>query len=186
MGAFHELGIVPNYTTNGMHVTSEIIEATKLYSEGVAISCHPHLDWRKALISYIKAGVGKINLHFIISNIDSVDKFAYEFDIFSPYVEHFVLLPYSNQGRGKAKDVEFQYLCEVLEKQFSNEERSQIGFGAHFHDYLTESGYGEQFNVSMYHPEMFSAYVVMDDPITFHPSSFSTEEISIPRNVSET
>jgi len=37
---FKDLGIVPNYTTNAMHMTDEVMEATKQYCGGVAITLH--------------------------------------------------------------------------------------------------------------------------------------------------
>jgi hypothetical protein len=50
-----------------MHLTQEILEATKKYSGGVAVSCHPHLDkiWKKAVDSYYQNKI-KLNLHIII------------------------------------------------------------------------------------------------------------------------
>ena len=39
----NELGIVPNYTTNGMHLTDDILKATEEYCGGVAVSYHPHI-----------------------------------------------------------------------------------------------------------------------------------------------
>ena len=49
--AFHDLGITPNYTTNGIGMADgNIIQATKDLCGGVAITCHRHLDhdWRYA------------------------------------------------------------------------------------------------------------------------------------------
>jgi MoaA/NifB/PqqE/SkfB family radical SAM enzyme len=47
---FHRLGITPNYTTNGIGLTTEILKATKKYCGGVAVSCHEHLvfEWSYA------------------------------------------------------------------------------------------------------------------------------------------
>ena len=39
-----DMEIMPNYTTNGMHLSNEIIRATEDYCGGVAISWHPHIS----------------------------------------------------------------------------------------------------------------------------------------------
>ena len=44
-----ELDIMPNYTTNGMHLSDKILYATKEYCGGVAVSTHKHLKWGKAV-----------------------------------------------------------------------------------------------------------------------------------------
>ena len=75
---FKELGIEPNYTTNGMNLTDEILEATKEYCGGVAISCHPHLRkyWEPAIYKLNKLGI-VVNLHLVISDKASQDNFMY-------------------------------------------------------------------------------------------------------------
>jgi organic radical activating enzyme len=95
---FKDLGIEPNYTTNGMwldfdysnteflkdgvtHFFTEkhlsILENTKKYCGGVAISCHPHLKdyWTYAAHAYNQYDI-KLNFHIIISDKQSVDYFA--------------------------------------------------------------------------------------------------------------
>jgi hypothetical protein len=59
-----------------MNVTEEILDGAKRFSGGVAISTHPHLEkyWTKAVELYINKGV-RTNLHVIISDKKSVDKF---------------------------------------------------------------------------------------------------------------
>ena len=61
---FRELGIMPNYTTNGMHLTDEVMDATIKHCGGVAVSCHPHLDkvWKNAVKKLTNAGI-RTNLH---------------------------------------------------------------------------------------------------------------------------
>ena len=72
---FKDLGIEPNYTTNGMFTHPEsrvnyddIMEATELMCGGVAVSCHPHLYdyWKEAAFCYSSNGV-RLNFHIIIS-----------------------------------------------------------------------------------------------------------------------
>ena len=58
---------VPNYTTNGTHLTDEIVAATKAYCGAVAVSYSDRDDvWIKATKTFIEAGV-KTNIHFVVS-----------------------------------------------------------------------------------------------------------------------
>lgn len=172
---FHELGIVPNYTTNGMHLTDDIMKATKRYSGGVAISCHEHLDsfWRKAVDQYIEEGI-KTNLHIIISDKESIDRF---FDIYEKYsqngVEYFVLLPYTVRGRAGEKQLDFDYLFSKLKDM---PKAKDIAFGANFYPYLMNHDV-KWLDVSLYEPEIMSKYLVIDD-MAMYNSSFSDDKIN--------
>ena len=72
---FSDLGITPNYTTNSMHITPEIIKATKKYCGGVAVSCHKHLErfWKPFISNMFNERI-KINTHHIISDKKSIDR----------------------------------------------------------------------------------------------------------------
>lgn len=169
---FHELGIVPNYTTNGMGLTGRLIKATKMYSGGVAISAHEHLDeyWIPAIDRFIKEGI-KTNLHIIISDRASVDRFL---DIHKKYlgiVEYFVLLPYTVRGRADEKECDFDYLFTKLKEM---NEVKDIAFGANFYPYLVENNV-DWLDISLYEPEILSAYLKMDDFMNVYKSSFSSD-----------
>ena len=45
---------------------------------------------------------------------------------------------------------------------------SDVAFGALFHPFLKDLGW----DISIYDPEAFSKYLVMDDTMSLHPSSF--------------
>lgn len=173
--AFAELGILPNYTTNAMHLSDEVVDATVKYSGGVAITCHPHLEkhWRRGVETL--AGLTRLNLHVIIGDRDSVDKF---FDIYEEYkdvVEYFVLLPYQAVGFAKEINTAFDYLFERLGREVPK----NIAFGALFYEHLVDRPW---INVSLYEPEIMSKYLDMDN-MTLHPSSFDIETIlDHPRN----
>jgi radical SAM additional 4Fe4S-binding domain len=63
-----EYGIVPSYTSNGIGLTPDIIEATKKYCGAVAISLHkPYNIAYQAIDKCLNAGI-KTNIHFILSN----------------------------------------------------------------------------------------------------------------------
>ena len=164
--AFKELNIEPNYTTNGMHLTDDIIKATQKYCGGVAVSCHPHLKdwWMVAANLLANAGV-KLNFHIIISDKESIDYFKEIYDYWKDLVDYFVLLPYGSQGRAEHKDIDFKYLCSKLP-----EDQSQIAFGANFYPYLMEGDHNVK--VSLYEPEIMSKFLDMSD-MSIHKSSFS-------------
>ena len=169
-----EFGITPNYTTNGMWVyepkSEEIIEATKKYAGGVAVSCHPHLNlyWSRAAHEFLENDI-RLNFHNIISDAESIDRFIGIFDRWRDRVEYFVLLPYGNVGRAKddPKEIDWDYLV----KNFPKEHKDQIAFGANFYPYLLR---GElDVKVSLYEPEILSKFITLEGNGFMYPSSFS-------------
>lgn len=162
---FYDLGITPNYTTNGMHITEDIIDATKKYCGGVAISCHPHLTnyWKEAIFKFINTNVA-LNLHIIISDKESINYFIDIYTNFHSLIDHFVLLPYGVQGRAKEKEINWEYLLQKMPKDVS-----KIAFGANFYPYLKTQNV---FNVSLYEPEIMSKFLDMKD-MKVYPSSFN-------------
>lgn len=174
--AFHELGIQPNYTTNGMWVKntdieyiSNMMDYTINYCGGVAVSCHPHLNryWESAATYYHQWGV-KLNFHIIISDKESIDRFVWIHNMWDRKVDYFVLLPYGTQGRAEHKDIDWDYLVTKLP-----ENTSKIAFGANFYPYLLKGGHN--LNVSLYEPEIMSKYLDLKD-MSLHKSSFNLNE----------
>ena len=111
--AIKDLDIMPNYTTNGMHLTDEVIQATKDYCGGVAVSCHPHLEktWKKAVNKLVANNI-RTNVHIIVGEEGSTDKFWEIYNEFNDKVEYFVLLPYQKVGRATTNqdlDVEAEW-----------------------------------------------------------------------------
>lgn len=170
-----EFDICPNYTTNGMWAIDEekskkIVETTKNYCGGVAISTHPHLNkyWKSAAKKFVENGV-RLNFHVIISDKKSIDRFIKIFNEWKDKVEYFVLLPYGNVGKAaeNRKKIAWDYLVKV----FPKEDASQIAFGANFYPYLMK---GElDIKVSLYEPEIMSKYVDLKDDGYMYASSFS-------------
>jgi len=165
--AFYTMGITPNYTTNGMHITDELIKATQKYCGGVAISCHPHLTkyWNSAFDTLHVADI-KTNFHIIISDKTSVDDFLKIYAEYKNKVEYFVLLPHTEKGRAKHIDVDSEYLFSVLS---GLDDISDIAFGANFYPDLKSRN--NEFQVSLYEPEIFSKYLDMKD-MKIYGSSF--------------
>lgn len=168
---FYDVGIVPNYTTNGMHLNYTTIDATKKYSGGVALSCHPHLEkfWRSAADEFTENKI-RTNFHVIISDKKSIDMFFEIYKEYSGKIEYFVLLPYTVQGRAKETTLEFDELFARLKKIDSVKD---IAFGANFYPYLVNND-TSWLDVSLYEPEIMSKYLVMDDEMSIYNSSFST------------
>ncbi len=167
--AFKNLGIDPNYTTNGMHVTDEILDLTQRYCGGVAISTHSHLYdyWSTAINKYSQIKTN-VNLHIIISDAKSVDEFVKIFNQYKHQIKYFVLLPYIHMGRAKNVETNFDYLFEILK----NIPLEQIAFGANFYPYLLKNRW---IPASLYEPEGFSKYIDLKDNKIYN-SSFNLME----------
>lgn len=179
----YDLNIVPNYTTNGITIAEDneyskrLLEATEKYCGGVAVSANSFNEsiekiWRKAVEKLSKIDV-YINLHIIISDKASVDRF---YDIYREYEEiihTFVLLPIMPEGRSNqsCNKETFEYFVsrwdEIIDK-------SKVAFGANFYPYLKEQ---EEIKCYLYEPESFSKNLILDDEIIITPSSFNTKEI---------
>lgn len=175
LSTFDALGITPNYTTNGIFASDpalcdDIIDSTKEYCGGVAVSCHEHLDlqWSYAAALFAEADI-KLNFHLIISDKESIDRFVRIFEEWKERVEYFVLLPYGAQGRAVAKDIEWEYLMEQCP-----DDHGQIAFGANF--YTNLSSPSSIFDVSLYEPESMSKFLDLED-MKVYPSSFHLEAI---------
>jgi len=164
--AFKKLGIDPNYTTNGTNLTDEILDITEEFVNGVAVSTHPHLDWEAGVEKLRSRGI-YTNLHVIISDEESVSRFADIYKQFTGKIKYFVLLPMINQGRANS-----EFNCWPKLKEFLNslEDRSDVAFGALMHPFLSDLDW----DISIYEPEAFSRYLVMNDEMKEYPSSFST------------
>jgi hypothetical protein len=168
---FAYYGILPNYTTNGMHLNQEILDATVKYSGGVALTCHPHLDkhWQRAIP--VLQDITRLNLHIIIGDKQSVMRFCHIYERWQSVIDYFVLLPYQPVGFAKPIDTAFDYLFNELKAlgNFRN-----IAFGAFFHEHLKDRPW---LGMSLYEPEMFSKYLDMDK-MTLYPSSFDLTPIN--------
>lgn len=168
---FDELGICPNYTTNGMNLTDNIIEATKKYCGGVAISCHGHLEkhWKEVVYKLTAEGIAT-NLHLIISDKTSIKNLEDVYNEFNNIVDYFVLLPHTASGRAEEKNIDYEYFENVLDKL----DKKQIAFGALFYNFLKQKE-NKKYDVSLYQPETMSKYLNMDN-MKLYNSSFNLKE----------
>lgn len=159
----NSLGIVPNYTTNGMHLTEDVLLATEQYCGGVAVSYHPHIEniFHKSIniLSELKT---ILNVHVIIGNEESLDNLKVLFKRYKEKIKYFVLLPYKVVGR--ASNIETYSTWNKLFDWISSLDKTEyekFAYGANFYDYLKENK--PQIEIDMYEPEMYSGYRIFDD-----------------------
>ena len=154
------LDIMPNYTTNGMHLSKEILKATEDYCGGVAVSYHPHIPlvFAKALqtLSEIKT---RLNVHVILGDAESFDALQSIYYTYADILDYIVVLPYQAAGRGKAIETK-QVWLDAFE-WINTVESSKFAFGALFYNFLLENNIA--LNMSIYEPEIYSGYRMMDD-----------------------
>lgn len=157
-----ELGIMPNYTTNAMNLTEEVLEATERYAGGVAITCHKHLRrfWEPGILKL--APITRLNLHIIPMCKEDVDDFVQIFYKYKEMIEYFVILPYQSIGFGgeisNIGDVHAYLFDEVL-ANMSPEDLRQVAYGAYFYDALASRPW---LKASLYDHNVFSKYIVFE------------------------
>lgn len=171
LATINSLGIMPNYTTNGMHLTDEILQSTKDYVGGVAVTCHKHLTkfWKAAIDKL--APITRLNLHIIPMSVGDVDDFVNIFETYKDRVEYFVLLPYQAIGFGKPIDTTsvYHYLFDVVLQNFTPDDLKKVAYGAYFYEQLVKRPW---INADVYEHGLFSKYIDMGDNMTLFRSSY--------------
>ena len=163
----NELGIVPNFTTNGVLMTERQIENIQKYTGGVAVTYHPHLSkFFFRTLKLLKAHNIKCNVHFIISDTQSINLLKDIYKEWSESVEYFVLLKYINVGFAakNPKEVDYNSLEEFCDTNWKN---GNFAFGARFYEFLLEK---RKYDVSLYPPEQMSKYLIMKDMSVYNNS----------------
>lgn len=169
------IGITPNYTTNGMGLSEEVLDSTAKYCGGVAISAHPHLEeyWKPAIDKLCAIERLVVNLHIIISDKESIDYFSDIYNAYSDKIKYFVLLPYEAMGRATPKPIDLEYLSIVLD---NIDDISKVAFGAGFYEWLKTKDYP----TFLYEPELLSGFLDMSN-MKLYKSSFHLEEVPLPK-----
>lgn len=171
---FSDMEIVPNYTTNGVLFNDDAVALTKKYCGGVAITMHPHLeaDWRRA-IELAVANKLRTNIHYIVSDTESVEQLKKLYTEYNGRVDYFVLLPHMNVGfaEKKPKTIDYANLETWLDKihSFAN-----IAFGANFYKFLQPL---KKWDISLYPPEILSKYLVCDERMGLYNNSFEMKPV---------
>lgn len=176
LAAVESLEIVPNYTTNGMHLTNSVLRATAEYCGGVAISYHPHLAG-KVFYSAIKAlrNITRLNTHVIVGDKSSFFDLQDIYKTYKDDLEYIVVLPYQAVGRGVPVETydtwteTFKWIAGLPE-----ERQKQFAFGALFYPWLLENQV--PLAIDTYEPEIYSGYRIMDDSYNIlRKSSYNLE-----------
>ena len=174
-------GIAPNYTTNGTFVKKfikdKILDTTEKYCEGVAVTCHEHLDhiWPDATEEFLNRGIFT-NFHILISDKKSIRKFIDIYHIYRKRIKYFVLLPLIAQGRCNNAIIDDQYFfneIDFLKEMYGDV--NDIAYGANFYPYLLKHN---RVDVDLYEPEIMSKYIDLKD-MKFYKSSFNLEEVDM-------
>ena len=163
VNAVRSLEIIPNYTTNGMHLSNNVLKATEDYCGGVALSWHPHIEktFHNA-VSKLKEVKTKLNVHVILGNEKSFNDLQILYDLYQNDFDYFVILPYQAVGRGLPLETEtvwkkaFKWIEEQNSKKFA--------FGALFYEYLKNNE--TNLKIDIYEPEMYSGYRMLDENYT--------------------
>lgn len=175
-------GVVPNYTTNGLTLSSaanasELLEYTKQYVGGVAVSLgnlNLFLKANRAIANLLTFGNTNVNIHHIISDKTSVDRFYNVYRRYGKDIYYHVLLPLMPSGRS-VKGIEpgvFEYLEETIQKY----DIKNAAFGAHFVEFLKTS----KIKTHLYPPESLSKNVILTkNKVQITPSSFNLKPIKI-------
>lgn len=159
----NELGITPNYTTNGMHLSDAILDATEKYCGGVAVSYHPHISsvFNRAIMDLSKINT-MLNAHIIIGDEHSIIDLQSIYEQYKNVIKYFVILPYQSKGRAKQIDTSgvwkqtFLWISNLPEHR-----RKQFAFGALFYEWMLTNNIPLDLNI--YEPEIYSGYRIFDD-----------------------
>lgn len=165
-------GIVPNFTTNGMKVTTDVLQACDDVVGGVSVTLHPHLErfWRTALQTYAKTSA-QLHAHLVVYDESStvlLEKYMEEF----PDVT-MVLLPFQYVGFGENYTDTGTYFYDTLFETIVSEGwQDRIAYGAGFHEYLSE---WNLVGASLYEPHDYSYYIDLKGNGSVYTSSFEWE-----------
>lgn len=168
-----ELDIMPNYTTNGMHLTDKVLDASAQYCGGVAVSAHRHLKWEKAVEKLLNRNI-RTNLHVIVGEPNSFE-YLMECHHKFPNLETIVILPYQVQGRASEIDEKICVDNWIASAKMVNENQGfKFAFGALFYDFMLNNP--QYFpDVQLYEPEIFSGYLMLDDNPVIRKSSYNLD-----------
>jgi len=173
-------GIVPNFTTNGIHLTSEICKAIKGKIGAVALSITDIADISNDKVALLTNEGIKTNLHYVLSN-ENIEQ-AIEIsqgvhnDCLSK-INAIVFLTYKPAGRAKVDSVLKQgdslkrFLESVKDKSIKT---PRMGFDACFVPMLLQANAVKSELVDVCEGGFFSIYV--DHKMNISPCSFSGKQ----------
>lgn len=177
----YDSGVSPSYTTNGVIIgtpgdprATKILEATRKYCKGVAVSLgNKKLAkyQKEAILALNKIGV-KISLHYLISDRESVKFFV---DTWKSDKEHkytHVLLPQIDINQ---KIIMTDEIWSLLHSEILKYDMKNIAFGAKFIKYLKDEK-----TVSLYPEGLYSKNMILKDgKVIITKNSFDVRPIKI-------
>ncbi len=170
------LGIMPNYTTNGMHLSSGILNATEEYCGGVAVSYHPHIkDVFNLAIHKLSMIKTKLNAHIIVGDKKSLFDLQAIYETYKDVIDYFVILPYQAAGRAIPIETDTVWMDTFIWIDSLSEERQkQFAFGALFYEWMKDRKLS--LDICIYEPEIYSGYRIFDDSYkNLRKSSYNLE-----------
>ena len=173
-----DMEIMPNYTTNGMHLSNEIIRATEDYC-GVAISWHPHISktFDKAVLKLSEiSNKIKLNTHIILGDRESFEDLKRIYYNYYDKFDYFVILPYQAVGRGK--DIEVEEIWNETFKWIETVDTNKFAFGALFYEWLLKKNVN--LDIDIYEPEIYSGYRIFDN--SYRDLRNSSYDLKIKKN----
>lgn len=173
-------GVVPTYTTAGFQLLRrsydsdtdaidkirQIIDVTKAFCGGVAVTAHTHLEWQESVLLFLKHKI-RTNIHVIIGKTLSDIEYAKYIRNEYPDVHTVVLLPFVPMGHGKRLEVDE----EIIVAGALLGQKPGYAIGAMYTPYIKRwPCLFEPY--SLFDETKFSAYLELTDPPTFYKSSF--------------
>lgn len=123
----HDNGVVPNYTTSGIELTDEQLEATKKYCGAVAVSYYRMSYTYDAINRFLGYGC-KTNIHYVLSD-RSIDEAIWRLNTndFPEGINAVIFLLFKPVGCGKTTDM-LHYDDPRVAKFYSAIENSKLSF----------------------------------------------------------
>lgn len=169
--------IVPNYTTNGRGLSSDILEATGKHCGAVAVSAYAPYDETAETIETLAASDIKINVHFILDakSINTAITWLMEPPSFLRGINAIIFLNYKPSGRKvfeKRMLRNSDRLDEFFELATSNQRKLKVGFDACCVSGVFARTNANSTMVDACDAGRFSMYVSED--LSVHPCSFQS------------
>jgi len=169
-------GIIPNFTTNGQHITNDMIMKFKNKVGAIAISATDIQTIDKRIIENLKNNGIKCNLHYVLNyyNLDqAVDILSGKYNQYLRYVNSIIFLTYKPLGRADSSRV------LKMDKNFltfvnlvgNNSCSTRIGFDACFVPMLMHYTNVDLKYIDPCECAFFSVYI--DEKLRMSPCSFS-------------
>ena len=172
-------GIVPNFTTNGEHLTNDVITRLKKKVGAVALSAIDINEVDTQLVKKLKKNNIKCNIHYVLNNqniIQAIDILNGEYNSNLQDANSIIFLTYKPLGRADKHyqlklDSNFMSFVNLIDK---NQCSTRIGFDACFVPMLMHYTYVDLKYIDPCECAFFSVYI--DENLMVSPCSFSNNK----------